>query len=169
MRLVSTISALLLGAFVTAPGAPCGAATVTTVVTAKSVKPLIITKVQDLNLGTVTLGPGVWSNVSVALSQTGVLSCASPNVTCSGAVQAAEYDVQGTGQQTVQISAPNVILTNQSDPSQTLTLRTNAPASIVLKNSGLPGTNFWIGGSVTLNSTTAPGTYVVTFNVTVDY
>jgi hypothetical protein len=152
-----------------AAGAPCGAATLTTVVTANTVKPLIITKVQDLNLGTVTLGPGAWSNVNIAVSQAGVLTCTSPNVTCSGAVQAAEYDVQGTGQQTVQISAPNVTLTNQSDPSQTLTLRTDAPASIILKNSGLPGTDFWIGGSVTLSSSTSAGTYVGTFNVTVNY
>lgn len=169
MHRIYPLCAFLLGVLTGAPGAVCNAATVTTIVTANSVKPLIITKVQDLNLGTVTLGPGLWNNVSVAVSQTGVLNCTSPNVTCSGAVQAAEYDVQGTGQQTVQISAPNVILTNQSDPGQTLTLRTDAPASIVLKNSGLPGTKFWIGGSVTLSSSTSSGTYVGTFNVTVNY
>ena len=32
-----------------------------------------------------------------------------------------------------------------------------------------PGKNFSVGGSVTLKSTTAAGTYVGTFNVTVDY
>lgn len=168
MNRIYALSALLFGALIGAAAA-CHAATVTTVVTANSVKPLIITKIQDLDLGTVTLGPGVWNNVNVTVSQAGVLTCTSPNVTCSGTVQAAEYDVQGTGQQTVQISAPNVTLTNQSDPSQTLTLRTNAPASIVLKNSGLPGTDFWIGGSVTLSSSTPAGTYVGTFNVTVNY
>lgn len=141
----------------------------TAIVTAQSIKPLTITKVQDLDLGTVTLGPGLWSNVTVAISQAGVLSCANTNVTCSGAALAAEYDVQGSGQQTVYVTAPNVTLTNQSDSSQKLTLITDAPASVFLKNSGLPGTNFWIGGSVTLNSSTAPGTYVGTFNVTVDY
>lgn len=169
MRLPFAITVSLLGALIGLADTKCDAATVTTIVTAQSVKPLTITKVQDFNLGTVTLGPGLWSNATVALSQAGVLTCANTNVTCSGAVQAAEYDVQGSGQQTVQISAPNVTLTNQSDSSQTLTLLTNAPASIVLKNSGLPGTNFWIGGSVTLSSNTAPGTYVGTFNVTVDY
>lgn len=168
MRLSSPISLLLFGALI-GIAVPSGAATITTIVTAQSIKPLIIAKVQDLNLGSVTLGPGLWSNVTVSISQTGVLTCTDPNVTCSGAVQAAEYDVQGSGQQTVRISAPNVTLTNQSDSSQTLTLVTDAPPSVFLKNSGLPGTNFWIGGSVTLNSNTAPGTYVGTFNVTVDY
>jgi hypothetical protein len=46
---------------------------------------------------------------------------------------------------------------------------TDAPASLVLTSSGIPGVDFSIGGSVTLNSSTASGTYVGTFNVTVDY
>ena len=169
MRLPIAIHSCLLAALIALGAARSDAATVTVLVTAQSVKPLIIAKVQDLDLGGVTLGPGLWSNVTISLSRTGVLTCTNPNVTCSGATLAAEYDVQGSGQQTVQISAPNVTMTNQSDPSQTLTLVTDAPATIVLQNSGLPGTNFWIGGSVTLSSSTAPGTYVGTFNVTVDY
>lgn len=168
MRSLSVLSVCI---FVDLIGLPvCAeAATVTAIVTAQSVKPLIITKVQDLDLGSVTLGPGLWSGVTVSISQAGVLSCTDPNITCTGTTQAAQYDVQGSGQQTVQVSAPNVTLTNQSNPSQTLKLVTDAPASVFLKNSGLPGTNFWIGGSVTLDSTTPPGTYVGTFDVTVDY
>ena len=77
--------------------------------------------------------------------------------------------MQGSKQQAVNISAPNVTLTNQSDPTKTLTLVTNAPATLVLANSGFPGSDFSIGGSVTLSSTTASGTYVGTFNVTVNY
>jgi hypothetical protein len=84
-------------------------------------------------------------------------------------VAAATYNVQGSNQQTVRISCPNLVLTNQSDPTQTLAMTTNAPASILLTNSGFPGVNFSIGGSVTLNSTTSGGTYAGTFNVTVDY
>lgn len=168
MGLRSSIFAGFVGALIGLAQAT-GAATVTTVVTAQSVKPLVITKVQDLNLGSVMLGPGVWSNATVSISQAGVLTCSNPNLTCTGAVQAAEYDVQGSAQQTVRITAPNVTLTNQSDSSQTLTLVTNAPASVLLANSGQKGTDFWVGGSVTLNSGTASGTYVGTFNVTVDY
>ena len=150
-------------------GAPVRAATVMAQVTANNVKPLVLTKVQDLDLGTVTLGIGVWSNATVSLSQAGVLSCANANITCTGAVAVATYNVQGSKQNTVNISVPNVTLVNQSDSSQTLTLVTSAPASLVLANSGFPGSDFSIGGSVTLNSTTAAGTYVGTFNVTVNY
>jgi hypothetical protein len=149
--------------------APAWAATITAAVTANATKPLVLTKLQDLDLGNVTLGPGVWNNATVSLSQAGVLSCANANVVCTGAPIAAQYNVQGSNQQTVNISAPNVTMVNQSDSMQTLTLVTDAPASIVLTNSGFPGKNFSIGGSVTLNSTTAAGTYVGTFNVTVDY
>jgi len=69
----------------------------------------------------------------------------------------------------VRISAPNVTLTNQSDPTKTLTLVVDSPGSLVLTNSGPPGSNFSLGGSVNLSSTTAGGVYAGTFNVTVDY
>jgi hypothetical protein len=98
-----------------------------------------------------------------------VLSCTNANLTCSGATMVAQYNVQGSNQQTVRISAPNVTMVNQSDSSQTLTLVTDAPATVFLTNSGAPGVNFSVGGSVTLNSTSSAGTYVGTFNVTVDY
>ena len=55
-----------------------------------------------------------------------MLSCANANVTCTGATPVAQYNVQGSNQQTVQISAPNVTLVNQSDPTQTLTLVTDS-------------------------------------------
>ena len=152
-----------------AVAAPARAATATATVTAGGLKPLILTKLTDLDLGSVTLGPGVWSNATVSLSQAGVLSCGSANITCTGATAVASYNVQGSKQQPVRISAPNVTLVNQSDSSQTLTLVTDAPSSLVLANNGFPGSDFSIGGSVTINSTTAAGTYVGTFNVTVDY
>ena len=145
------------------------AATATASVSANNVKPLVLAKVQDLSFGTITLGPGSWSNAIVSVSQAGVLNCGNANLSCTGAVTAATYNVQGSNQQTVSISCPNIILTSQSDPTQTLAMTTNAPASLLLTNSGFPGVNFSIGGSVTLNSTTSGGTYVGTFNVTVDY
>jgi hypothetical protein len=157
----------LLAAF--SLGSPAIAATVNAQVTANNVKPLVLTKLQDMNLGTVTLGPGVWSNATVSISQAGTLSCANANLICTGATTVAQYNVQGSNQQTVRISSPSITMVNQNDPTQTLTLRPDAPASILLTNSGFPGVNFNVGGSVTLSSSTAAGTYVGTFNVTVDY
>jgi hypothetical protein len=153
----------------TSAGPAARAASVTASVSASNVKPLIITKLTDLDLGSVTLGPGAWTNAIISISQAGALGCASTNLTCTGATSAASYNVQGSNQQVVNISAPNVTLVNQNDPTKTLTLTTDAPSSLTLANSGFPGTNFSIGGSVTVDSTTAAGTYVGTFNVTVDY
>jgi hypothetical protein len=138
-------------------------------VSATIVKPLVLTWVQNLDLGTIVLGPGTWSNATVGISRAGAFACSNANVTCSGATQVAKYNVSGTNNQTVRISAPNVTLTNQSDPTKTLTLIVDSPGSVVLTNSGPPGTNFALGGSISLGSTTAGGVYAGVFNVTVDY
>jgi hypothetical protein len=158
---------ILIGTFAGGDGAR--AATQVAQVNASVVKPLILTRLQDLNLGTVTLGAGAWSGATVGISRAGVFSCANANLTCTGATQVAQYNVSGTNNQTVKITAPNVTLVNQSDSTQTLILVTDSPTSVLLTNSGPPGTNFSIGGSISLNSSTVAGTYSGTFNVTVEY
>lgn len=145
------------------------AASVNVTVNATALKPLEIVKLQDLDLGTITLGPGTWSNATVSLSQLGVFVCLPLNITCSGATSVARYNVQGSNKGLVRISTPNVTLVNQNDPTKQLTLVVDAPAAVLLPNSGQPGVNFSIGGSITVNSTTAGGVYVGTFNLTADY
>jgi hypothetical protein len=145
------------------------AATQVAQVNANVVKPLTITWIHDLDLGTIVLGPGNWSGATVTLARTGVLTCNNVNVTCSGATAVAQYNVTGSNKMTVRISAPNVTLVNQSDTTKTLTLVPDSPGSVVLTSSGVPGITFPIGGSVTVSSATAGGVYRGTFNVTVDY
>lgn len=164
--LLARAGALLL---LLASAAAAEGATLSASVKANAVKPLTLTKVQDLDLGMVTLGPGAWTNATVSLAQSGAFTCTNPNLVCTGATKVAQYNVTGSKQQQVNVSAPNVTLVDQNDTTQTLTLVTDAPASVVLPNSGAKGVTFSIGGSVTLASTTAAGTYVGTFNVTVDY
>jgi spore coat protein U-like protein len=62
-----------------------------------------------------------------------------------------------------------VTLVNQSNSAQTLTLVLDSPGQVTLPNSGNQGVTFNVGGSVTVASTTASGTYRGTINVTVDY
>jgi hypothetical protein len=138
-------------------------------VSANVVKPLILTWLQDLDLGSIVLGPGTWSGATVSISRAGVFSCTNANVTCSGATKVAQYNVSGSNNNVVRITAPNVTLVNQSDASQRLTLIVDNPGSVTLTNSGPPGTNFSLGGSISVNSSTVGGTYSGTFNVTVDY
>ena len=148
-----------------AHGAPSQSATVK----ASVVKPLVLSWVQDLSLGTIALKPGAWTNATVSLSRTGLFNCSSPNVTCSGPVTVARYRVVGSNNQVVRISAPNVTLVNQSDSSKQLTLTVDRPATITMPNSGQQGVVFDLGGSINVSSSTADGVYAGTFNVTVDY
>lgn len=152
-----------------AAGKPASAATQTATINANINKPLELSWVADFDFGSITLATGTWSNATVSISQAGTLTCANANLTCTGATTPATYNVAGSQGQTVLISAPNVTLVNQSDGTKTLTLVTSAPSGVYLTNSGRPGTNFNIGGSITLNSTTAAGTYAGTFNVTAQY
>ena len=148
--------------------APCAAATVNAKAKAKLVKPLVLQSLQDFDLGTLVLAPGTWAGATVTLSQAGALACPA-NVTCTGLTQVAQYNVAGSNNQLVAISVGDVTLVNQSDSSKTLKLSVDAPASVMLTNSGPPGTNFSIGGSITLDSSTVGGVYAGTLEVTADY
>ncbi len=171
MRELLRFSLTLIVALCTLSGAePARAGNSGTVtISASVVKPLTLSRLQDLDLGSIVLGPGTWSGATVAISRAGTLTCSNVNVTCSGATRAAMYNVTGSNKSVVQITAPNVILTNQSDPTKTLTLTIDNPGSVVLTSSGAPGDDFSLGGAINLNSNTAGGIYTGTFNVTVDY
>lgn len=161
------VTALFAGAVIGVGRAD--AATQVAQVNANVVKPLTIKWIQDLDLGTIVLGTGTWSGATVKLTRAGVFSCGSSNVTCTGATAVAKYNVTGSNNMTVRISAPNVTLVNQADPAKTLTMTVDSPGSVVLTSSGAPGITFPLGGSISVNSTTAGGVYRGTFNVTVDY
>jgi hypothetical protein len=158
-------AASVLVAVVPARAAPGTSASVS----ASVVKPLTLKWVQDLDLGTIVLGPGSWSGATVAITRNGVFTCTNANITCTGATKVAKYNATGTNNQTVRITAPNVTLVNQNDTTQTLTLVVDSPGTIAMPNSGNQGVTFPLGGSISLSSTTAGGIYAGTFNVTVDY
>ena len=174
MNILRTTAAVAALALTAAPAlaAPVGPATGSrnATATARIIKPLILTWEQDLDLGTILLsGAGAWTGAVVGVSQAGVPSCTNANVTCSGTMQSARYNVAGTQGQVVNITAPNVTLVNQNDNSQTLLMTVSNPGSVTLTNSGAPGSDFSLGGSIPVSSTTADGVYLGTFNVTVDY
>lgn len=169
-RALRGFTTLLVTLVALAAAAPAHAANNQTVtVSASIVKPLTLAWVQSLDLGTIVLGNGTWSGATVGISRTGIFSCVNANVICSGATAVAKYNVIGTNNQVVRITAPNVTLVNQSDPTKTLTLTVDNPGSLTLTNSGNPGVDFSLGGSISLSSTTPGGVYAGIFNVTVDY
>ncbi len=145
--------------------APARAASVNASVKAKVIKPLQLTAKQGLDFGQILLGAGTGS-WSVTLSRTGTLTCPAPLV-CTGAPQPAIFNVAGSNGNVVLISAAPTELTNATGSKIRYT--PSAPTSVTLTNSGNPGTDFNVGGSLALSDATADGTYSGVVTVTADY
>lgn len=136
---------------------------------ARIVRPLTLTALQDLDFGTIVVD-ALAAPQAVSVSQGGVLSGCSGALTCSGTVAAAQYNVTGTNNFVVNISATASDLTNTSSGGgELLAFTPNAPATVTLTNSGAPGNNFNVGGSITVAPATVDGLYVGDIEVTVDY
>lgn len=162
-RIVSSIFTLALLSVV--PAGAAEAAETTIRVGAKVVKSLQLTKKQDLDFGTVTLS-GAPGTYTVSMSTAGVLSCPA-GATCAGVPMQGIMNVQGSNNNTVRITVAAANLVNGADGS-TIPFTPIAPATLTITNSGSPGHDFNIGGSIAIPST-ADGTYSGNIQVTVDY
>jgi len=166
-----TLAATVAVAF-TATQAAAAPVSATTDATAKAriLRPLQLTSTQNLDLGIIVLsGAGAYT-ATVGIAKDGTtFNCdgGSGNVTCSGTHQAAIYNVSGTKSQPVTIAAGNVTLSDGAGNNLTLTPDFNT--TVNLTNSGAPGTNFNVGGSIQVANTTPDGVYTGTFAVTADY
>jgi hypothetical protein len=164
--LAATVAALAL----TATPAAAVDATADATARARIIRPLQLTSTQDLDLGTIVLtGTGTYS-ATISIDKDGVFDCdggSSTNVTCSGTPQEAIYNVQGTNNQELTIGSGPVELTGSN--GGTLWLTPAHEATVTLSNSGSPGDDFIVGGSITVTESTTDGVYTGTFAVTADY
>jgi hypothetical protein len=130
------------------------------------VKPLTLTKLTDLDVGTIT----VQDTGDVILTAAGGITC-NGGLTCSGTVSAASYRVTGTNNQQVTITKPPVTLTNTdlTMGGTPLTLNLTGVDNVTLPNSGTTGTTFSLGGTMTVPASTKEGTYQGDLAVTVNY
>jgi hypothetical protein len=128
------------------------------------VKPLTLTKVSDMDFGSIV----VQDNGTASLDSTGALTCPA-TLTCSGTGTPAEYKVTGTNNQVVFITKPDVTLTNASNPGTPLTLVLTGPTQVTLPNSGASGVNFKLGGDLAIAASTKEGVYQGDLAVTVNY
>ena len=137
--------------------------------TARIIRPLSLTSTGSLNFGTIVLN-GVTANRTVALSDGNVVDCGSgtAELTCSGTTSVPTYNVRGTNGQVVTIIKTATLLTNANDGS-TLSMTPTGLDSVTLTNSGSPGRNFTIGGTIVVGTGTTDGVYSGTVNVEVDY
>ena len=160
------IAKLLAAAVLTAvPIAGAQAATVTAQANVKVLKPLTFSSKQDLDFGQIILG-GTGSK-TVSVSSTGALTCAA-GLTCSGATRPAIFNVSGSNGEVVRIFAAPSNLVNPAGGG-TISFVPAAPTSVTLTNSGFPGFDFNVGGSITIPSTATDGIYSGVMDVTVDY
>jgi hypothetical protein len=150
-----------------AVAAPVGASTPATA-RARIVRPLVLTATRNLNFGDIVLGTVAAGGETVSMSQAGVVACGSGGLTCLGTPVSAQFNVQGTNNQVVQIFAVASPLTNANDGT-TLSFTPNAPATVTMTNAGAPGSNFNVGGSIIITPTTTDGVYSGNMAVTVDY
>jgi hypothetical protein len=163
LHTISRIAALaLLGAV---PLGSANAAQTTIQASAKVVKSLELSSKQNLDFGTVTLS-GTPGTYTVSINLTGQLSCPS-GATCTGVAQPAILNAQGSQGQVVLISVASSNLVNALDGT-TIPFIPVAPASVALTNSGFPGKDFNVGGSIAIPST-ADGTYSGNVVVTANY
>jgi hypothetical protein len=138
---------------------------------AKVIRPIGITKSQDLQFGSVTR-PGNGSG-SIVLTPDGIASVTGTNVRRfpSPAATAAMFTVSGEGGQAITVSVPTTMTLSNSSGSVTASLTNSGGGAQVLSGAtGSAGTlQVNVGGSVPLSSTGALGTFTGTMTVTVQY
>ena len=173
------------GAFALFAATPANAATTTATIKASVLKPVQLTGGGTLDLGTI-LTPSLASftgtfTVAPAASQTGTFCAA--GFSCTGSPAAAMFNIQGTNKTNIGLNIPlNVVLTLQNytggGTTPTMTIATtnsvaanNTTGSYTMQvpNSGVPGVDFYVGGSLTITQATVGGSYSGTFTVTADY
>jgi len=160
-RSLAIIAALTLPLAVVSPAA---AAQVSAATSVNVVKPVSLTKLQDLDLGTLTFSSFTGTR-TIVLSRAGVVTCAT-DIVCSGVTKAARFNVQGTNRLVVLLTISGGTLSNGVD---SIPFTANGPSSVTLTNTGAPGTDFEVGGSISVAPTLVGGTYSGTINVTAQY
>jgi len=133
---------------------------------ARIIKPLTLTRVRDLDFGTIVMDSVPVGGSVVSVSTASARTCGA-GVTCSGTPLSAQYNVRGTNNQAGQVAASNVTLTGSN--GGTLPFTPVVPGNVTLTSSGAPGNNFDVGGSITVLPTTVDGVYSGDMEVTVDY
>ena len=161
------MAALAAAALAATPAiaAPVGVTGAPPSASARIVRPLTLTATGSLDFGTIVLN-GITADRTVTLNDDATITCATELV-CAATGTVPTYNVRGTQGQTVNIIKNTSTLTGSNGGS--LTLTPVGAASVLLANSGAPGRDFTIGGSITIGTGTADGVYTGTVDVQVDY
>ena len=147
-----------------AAASPTSAASTTAGTTVNVVRPVSLKMLQDMDFGTLTFASFTGTR-TIAVSRTGALTC-TVDIVCSGVAKQARFNVQGSNKLVVLLSYSGGTLWNGAD---SIPFTANGPASITMTNSGAPGLDFDVGGSLTISPTLVGGVYSGTMTVTAEY
>ncbi|WP_265570324.1 DUF4402 domain-containing protein [Sphingomicrobium nitratireducens] len=168
MTLPATFLRLLLAAFLI--GAPSLAHAQSVKASAKvSVqlkKPVVLTKLQDLDFGLIVGLQAGASPTAVTMTRDGTLTCPVP-LRCSGAPLPGLYNIMGSNSAQVSISVTGADLVNAVSGA-TIGFTADGPTLLQLPNSGNKGVDFGVGGTIVVPSDAA-GDYEGVITVTADY
>lgn len=161
---------------VTLSGAPVQAAPATSTSKAILLRPLSFFLVQDMNLGDIVPGP---AGGTVRLFPNGTRTATGTIVLSGSSHQPARFAGLGTPNELISITlAANSIPLNGPGAPMTLSLFEigSTPTVILSTNpsffrigSVLGNYNFPVGGTLAVGANQAPGTYVGTFTITLNY
>lgn len=137
---------------------------------ARLIKPLTLTALRNLNFGTIVMGT-ISGDQTVSMDAAGVVSCGATGggLTCAGTPTSASYRITGTQGQVVVVSSSAATFPLAGSNGGTLNFTPSLPGNITLGNSGAPGNDFNVGGSVVINSSTPDGLYSGQIDVQVAY
>ena len=134
---------------------------------ARILKPLVLRGTTDLLFGDIVVGT-VAGTQTVTIDHTAdTLTGCSNGLTCSGTVRRAVYNIEGSQGADVTVDSVQSDLENAA--GDVLVFTPNHEDTVTLVNSGNPGTNFYVGGSITLDSNTPEGLYEGDMEITVQY
>jgi hypothetical protein len=160
-------AAIAAAALATTPAlaAPVGVTGAAPTANARIIRPLTLASTGALDFGTIVMN-GVTATRTVTLNDDASITC-DAELVCATSGTVPTYTVTGTQGQTVNIIKATSLLSGSNGGS--LTLTPVGAASLVLANSGVPGSPFTIGGSIDIDAATADGVYTGTVDVQVDY
>ena len=147
-----------------AAATPAAAAQITAVTSVNVVKPVALAKLQDMDFGTLTFA-GFTGSRTITLSRLGAITCAT-DIVCSGATTQARFNAHRHQQadRPADLQRRHPVERHRLDP-----VHRQRPGLVTLTNSGAPGTDFDIGGALTISPALVGGVYSGTMTVTADY
>ena len=133
--------------------------------TVNIVSPLVLTKGNDLDFGTIV---GPFNGEVIEVTSAGTRLPCPATVTCSGTtVGAATFKAVGTPGQNLQLTVDPSVTLSGPGTSMSVDLTGDLPASLATDASG--NAAFGVGGKLTIPAGEADGVYSGNFNVQVDY